>query len=403
MRQSISFSLKFSHPPSFLETMRTMRHTLPKTTCLIVASALTLSGCAVSTTPDQNAIAATREAELAAAQLLPDPARYTTQTFEWLDTARNRLVPVRLYLPSATTLGASNAKIPLVVFSHGIGGSRDGYKYLGRNFAANGYASLHLQHVGSDRQLWTGNPFSLLSRLTGAAQDSEAIDRVADMRFALDQLLASQVGANIDASFIVAAGHSYGANTSMLAAGAVVERDGKLIALRDPRIRAAILVSAPPFYGAGDPRAILGKIDIPTLHITATEDEIPIPGYNSGVADRLAIYQATGYSSALHASKTLVVFKGGSHSIFTDRMGTGGIELNPKVKAATRDLALAFLKQLNSSRDTPGASSTGAAAAAPTQLAEWRNRYAPLLASYEGNDGGNDGGSDGGGGGTQPQ
>jgi hypothetical protein len=39
----------------------------------------------------------------------------------------------------------------------------------------------------------------------------------------------------------------------------------------------------------------------------------------------------------------LAVFKDGSHSIFTDRAGTGGMDLNPKVKIATRQLALAFL------------------------------------------------------------
>ena len=43
------------------------------------------------------------------------------------------------------------------------------------------------------------------------------------------------------------------------------------------------------------------------------------------------------------APKVLAVFKDGSHSIFTDRMGTGGLNLNPKVKIATRQLALAFL------------------------------------------------------------
>jgi hypothetical protein len=42
--------------------------------------------------------------------------------------------------------------------------------------------------------------------------------------------------------------------------------------------------------------------------------------------------------------KVLAVFKEGSHSIFTDRSRTGGLAANPKVKIATRQLALAFLK-----------------------------------------------------------
>jgi dienelactone hydrolase len=344
-----------------------------------IATSLILSGCAMSTR-DASVIAAEREAALAATQLMPDPARYSTQTFEWRDDKRNRVVPVRLYLPTPDG-NESAAKLPLVVFSHGIGGSREGYKYLGRSFAANGYASLHLQHVGSDRQLWRGNPFSLLSRLSGAAQDSEAIDRVQDLSFALDQMLASPLGTQIDRTRIVAAGHSYGANTSMLAAGAVVERDGRKIALRDPRIGAAILLSAPPFYGSGDPKAILGEINIPTLHITATEDDIAIPGYRSGVADRLEVYRAMGAanSSSTRAGKTLAVFNGGSHSIFTDRLGTGGIELNPKVKAATRDLTLAFLQSLG----VPDQPNTVNKVVNHRSLTSWREQYAPLLASFE--------------------
>ena len=149
-----------------------------------------------------------------------DPALFTAMNFDWVDTQRDRRVPVRLYLP-ARPAGAGTT--PLVLFSHGIGGSREGYSYLGRYFAANGYASLHVQHVGSDRQVWYGNPLLLVFRLSGAAQEGEALSRVQDMKFALDQLLASPEGAAVDRQRIAAAGHSYGANTTMLIAGARVD------------------------------------------------------------------------------------------------------------------------------------------------------------------------------------
>jgi hypothetical protein len=55
----------------------------------------------------------------------------------------------------------------------------------------------------------------------------------------------------------------------------------------------------------------------------------------------VALFDAIG-----GARKTLVVFEGGSHSMFTDRAGTGGATLNPQVKAATRLLSLAFLKSV---------------------------------------------------------
>jgi dienelactone hydrolase len=252
---------------------------------------------------------------------------------DWFDAARGRAVPVRLYRP------LQPAPAPLVVFSHGIGGSRRGYSYLGRHLAEHGVASLHLQHVGSDRSLWGGNPFTLVGRLQDAAQDAEAVARVLDLRFALDRMQAGEWAAAVDPRRIAAAGHSYGANTALLAAGARVRRDGAPIELRDDRVQAAIAISAPPFYGEDDLGAVLAGVRVPSLHVTATEDVIRIPGYHSGADDRVAVFDATG-----GARKWLAVFEGGSHSIFTDRTGTGGPVLNPQVKQATRELALAFVR-----------------------------------------------------------
>jgi len=285
-------------------------------------------------------------------------AEPSARDFDWFDEARQRSVPVRLYWPD----GAK--PVTLVVFSHGIGGSRRGYSYLGEYFAANGVASLHLQHVGSDRSLWTGNVLSLLARLQDAAQEREALERVRDLSFALDQILAhEEFGRRINRRSIAAAGHSYGANTALLAAGASVQREGRRLELRDPRVKAALLLSAPPFYGEDDLKAILHSITLPTLHVTATEDVIRIPGFYSPASDRVAVFDAVG--SPL---KALAVFEGGSHSIFTSRGGTGGAELNPKVKAATKELALAFLQRVFEGRGEA--------------LQRWPETYRPLLARW---------------------
>ena len=282
---------------------------------------------------------------------------FETLDLDWADIRRQRPVPVRLYLPQAVQA------VPLLVFSHGIGGSRRGYSWLGQHFARHGIASLHLQHVGSDRQLWTGNIFSVISRLQGAAQDTEAIHRAQDLRFALDTLLTSDLAPRVDASRIVAAGHSYGANTTLLASGARVEREGRVVALRDERVRAAIVISAPPFYGEVEPRRILQAVTVPSLHVTCTEDIIRIPGYYSGSQDRVAVFDATGSTR-----KWLAVFAGGSHSMFTDRGGSGGVTLNPQVKEATRALALAFLQTVFDGDDAG--------------LRVWPQRHAAILARF---------------------
>jgi len=276
---------------------------------------------------------------------------------DWVDTARQRAVPVRLVLPH------QGERLPLVVFSHGMGGSRAGYRWLGEHLASQGVASLHVQHVGSDRRLWSGNVLSVVSRLQEAAQDQEAIARVHDLRFALDTLLVGDLAARVDARRIVAAGHSYGANTTLLACGARVQRHGQVLDLQDTRVRAAIVISAPPFYGEPDLGRILHGVTLPTLHVTATEDIIRIPGYYSGPEDRLAVFDAVGSTR-----KWLAVFEGGSHSMFTDRAGSGGAALNPQVKLATRELAVAFVR--------------GVLDGDESGLAAWPGQHARILARF---------------------
>ena len=299
-------------------------------------------------------------AAVAADAASPAEPLFSTIDLDWFDTVRARLVPVRLYLP---LLASSEQPVPLVMFSHGIGGSREGYSYLGRHWASQGLASLHMQHVGSDRSLWSGNPFGLAGRLHDAAQAREAESRVRDLHFALDRMLGGEMGSRIDPRRIAAAGHSYGANTTLLAIGARVERDGEERSFGDPRIKAAIVISAPPFYSGVSLARILGGVTVPSLHITSTDDVIRVPGYYSAAADRVAVFEAIGGSP-----KTLAVFSGGSHNIFSDRPTSGGAMLNPQVKLATQALSLAFLRSRFD----------GAADA----LREWPQEFAGLLARY---------------------
>jgi dienelactone hydrolase len=319
-----------------MTTFRTARPWLP------VAFALLLAACAG--TPDSRGGVAESsptgvKGALLEANLVPEPAAYQIRYFQWVDRDRQREVPAKLYLPPAAAL---RGPVPLVVFSHGLGGSREGYSYLGANWAAHGYASLHVQHAGSDSRVWKGNPFDVVSRLQSAANAAEAIDRVRDLGFALDRVLADpQLAGVVDPGRLLVAGHSYGANTALLAAGAVFVRPQGAMSFHDRRIVGAVIISAPPFHGEADPDAIVRPIAIPTLHITATGDDIRVPGYASGYEDRVQLFTATG-----GRQKALVAFRDGSHSMFTDRLVAGGRELNQQVKKATVDLTLAFFEEV---------------------------------------------------------
>lgn len=267
--------------------------------------------------------------------------QFVIEEFVWFDTERNRKVPAKLYWPK-TSHTELIQQTQLLVFSHGLGGSRDGYSYIGRYLAQNGIASLHLQHVGSDRSIWSAPVYEIPYQLKQAARDEEAINRAKDFQFGLTQLLnLAPYSQAINPQNIAAAGHSYGANTTLLVSGAVVERDGTAISLKDPRVKMAVVMSSPPFYGADttSTQKILSGITIPTLHITATEDVITVPGYYSKASDRIQIFENMN-----HPVKNLVVFKEGSHNIFSDRLSTGGKDLNPQVKKASRELILSFIQ-----------------------------------------------------------
>ena len=180
----------------------------------------------------------------------------------------------------------------------------------------------------------------------------------------LDRVLAGEWGASIDPARIVAAGHSYGANTTLMSAGARVVRHGQTIQLRDPRIRAAIVISAPPFYGDQDFRPILSGITVPTLHVTTADDIIRIPGFGSGVDDRLKVFDAIG-----GAHKVLAVYRHGTHNVFTDHRYFDSREVSEDVKRATESLSLAFID--------------GTFEGSPVELAQWRASHRALLARYE--------------------
>src|SRR5690349_8072967 len=76
-----------------------------------------------------------------------------TMLGEWKDTARNdRTVPYKIYYSPQTT-----SPRPVVIFSHGLGGNREGSEFLLSYLAANGYVAVAVQHPGSDTPAVFGN------------------------------------------------------------------------------------------------------------------------------------------------------------------------------------------------------------------------------------------------------
>ena len=99
------------------------------------------------------------------------------------DAQRSREIPVRIYLPH------DSVAEPVVIFSHGLGGTREGSEYLGDHWAQRGYVAVFLQHPGSDDSVWKDKPSSQrLSAMKEAASLKNLTLRVQDVKVVLDQL-----------------------------------------------------------------------------------------------------------------------------------------------------------------------------------------------------------------------
>jgi predicted dienelactone hydrolase len=240
----------------------------------------------------------------------PGPQAVATIDHDWQDNRRDRPVPVRIYYPKD---GAGLS--PVIIFSHGLGGSREGYAYLGQHWASYGYVSVHVQHQGSDTAVWKENPRPIES-MKAAANANNAVHRPLDVRFAIDQMekMNREPGPlkqRLDLGHIGAAGHSFGAHTTLLVIGQrLLGLDNDAAPLRDARVRAAIAMSSPAPQDRHRLDEAFAMIRVPCLHMTGTLDFSPIGG-TMPKDRRIPFDRIRG------TDRYLVTFKGGDHMVFS--------------------------------------------------------------------------------------
>ncbi len=249
---------------------------------------------------------------------------------EWEDATRKRTVPAKIYHPKEMKTAA-----PVLLFSHGLGGSRDGYAYLGECWASHGYVSVHLQHPGSDTDVLKGSSKPLEALKKAAADPRNAVDRAKDVSFVLDQLVKRNqdhevLKGKLDLKSVGLSGHSFGANTTLMVAGQTgAAALGMAPKLKDERVKAIIPMSAPvPRFGVD--KAYV-NVKIPSLHMTGTLDDSPI-GETAAKDRRVPFDKIQG------ADKFLIIFQDGDHMIFSGRV--------PKLKADTRKMDEAFQRSI---------------------------------------------------------
>ena len=264
-----------------------------------------------------------------------DSSKATQQNdFTVYDKNRNREIPIRVYLPYRSD------PAPVVLFSHGLGGTREGSSYLGRHWSLRGYVVVFLQHPGSGDSVWKDQQFGQrMSAMKQAASLQNLLLRVGDVVVVLDQLAdwngdkGSKLFGRLDMSRIGMSGHSFGVLTTQAVSGQFFPAQGKRFT--DHRIRAAIMFS-PSSPRVGDVSTAFGSVDIPWMLMTGTEDISPIG--NADLASRLNVYP-----NLPAGSKYEVVLYGAEHSAFTDRQLPGDKEpRNPNPHRAILALSTAF-------------------------------------------------------------
>jgi predicted dienelactone hydrolase len=231
----------------------------------------------------------------------------------WKDEKRRRDVPVKIYAPQA-----GQGPFPVIAFSHGLGGTRDGYEYLGRHWASHGYICLHLQHHGSDDAAWKGSKDPLADLRRAAREPANAVNRPLDVRFALDELTRLNrtnpaFQGRLDLGRVGMAGHSFGGWTTQAMVGEMfVTPTGKAVALGDRRIKAAVIMSPSPPPGKPDLDRAFGPIQVPCLHLTGTKDD------GMAITEVKAADRRLPFDHIRQADQYLVIFKGGDHMVFAN-------------------------------------------------------------------------------------
>jgi predicted dienelactone hydrolase len=237
----------------------------------------------------------------------------------WLDATRQREVPVKLRWPDASVHPGQR---PVVLFSHGLGGTREGGSVWGETWAAAGFVVLHVQHAGSDLAAVrrVASSFSDQAGLRAAGGAPQLQARLGDVAFALDEMgrrhTANQ--GRWDSARITQvgmAGHSFGALTTLGIAG---QRYPGFEGVNELRLASFIALS-PSMPASGDPAQAFERLTRPLLSVTGTRDG-DVAGTGATPERRAAVFAALP-PGTVTGNKAHLVLKDADHMTFGGQTG----------------------------------------------------------------------------------
>jgi predicted dienelactone hydrolase len=286
---------------------------------LITLATLVLSANAQdSAPPPAPAPASSTPSADAGYNLKPGPFEVkTTDLLVLHDEARDKDLEILVRVP--TGAAAAGKKLPLVLFSHGMGGSRKAFADLTEHWASWGYVVILPTHADSAQLMRReGKDVSAMLTQRGAARTVDPPGRVKDLSFILDSLdeietqAAGLAKGAIDRDRIAVAGHSAGALTAQLAFGMTARTKAsplKATSIADERFKAAIIVS-----GQGVSRGWIGtdawkNITRPMMVLTGSQDVV-------SVSKETPQTRRHPYEYAPDGNKYLLFIEGATHSSY---------------------------------------------------------------------------------------
>ena len=231
------------------------------------------------------------------------------------DAKRNKDLPLTLFIPDAP------GPHPLIVFSHGAGGSGEYYRPLVGGWVKSGYVVICPTHADSIALMTPQKRRGLRPRdvVLDAVTDVQGWqERPRDVSFVLDSLdelerRVPELAGKIDRTRIGAAGHSYGAMTTTILAGASIRTKvgGELISVADPRVKAAIVLSGQGEGQMGFGEGSWTNLKIPLLVMTGSKDR--------GARGQDPAWRKAPFANSPPGEKYWVFIDGATHMSFSGR------------------------------------------------------------------------------------
>lgn len=245
------------------------------------------------------------------------------------DDEHSKELHYKVYYPN------SGGPYPVILFSHGFGGTKDSFSTIGKQWASEGYVVIHPTHAD-------GMPRTRRIPIGGFNPIETIAARVGDLTWILDSLdkLHKQVPGlkgKLDTTIIGVGGHSFGAYTAMLIGGVTADLGNeKQRSFHDKRVQAILPISAQGTGQQGLTKKSWDQLTLPMMTITGTRDR--------GAGQQSVDWKKEPYQYSPPGDKYLIVIEGANHFSFGGRAGIQNQPITDAVTISTTLFWNAYLK-----------------------------------------------------------